>query len=296
MREINVTTTDHTQQRAAFCIIAIVYVIAGAVGLIIYQSLPYVFWLRLLISDVLATVVVFVFSCIFRNASVYDPYWSVQPPVILTLYAIGTKLTLVRLLLVIAVWYWGIRLTGNWASVFYGLRHQDWRYTMLKKKTGKLYPVVNLLGIHLFPTLVVYACILPAVFAMQYDAEANAGTVIGFLICVGAATLQLIADRQMHRFQRSKQGGLISTGLWKYSRHPNYLGEILMWWGIALSVVRVLPQYWYLCAGALINTLMFLFVSIPMAEGRQSKKAGYEQYRSRTRMLFPVKKPLLTKK
>ena len=79
MREINVTTTDHTQQISFFCIIAIVYVIAGAIGLIIYQSLPYVFWLRLLISDVLATVVVFVFSCIFRNASVYDPYWSVQP-------------------------------------------------------------------------------------------------------------------------------------------------------------------------------------------------------------------------
>lgn len=296
MRDINITTTDHPQQRTAYFIIAGIYVIAAAIALIVYQSLAYPFWLRLLVSDVLATIIVFVFSCIFRNASVYDPYWSVQPPVILTLYAVGTRLTLVRLLLVIAVWYWGIRLTANWASVFYGMHHQDWRYTMLKEKTGRLYPIVNFLGIHLFPTLVVYACILPAVFAMQYEASANAGTVIGFLICIGAATLQLVADRQMSRFRRSKKGGLINTGLWKYSRHPNYLGEILMWWGVAVSVVCVLPQYWYLCAGALINTLMFLFVSIPMAENRQSAKAGYEQYRKRTRMLFPVRKPLLTKK
>ena len=118
----------------------------------VYRALPYEFWLRLLISDVLATAIVFVFSCILHNASVYDPYWSVQPPLILTLFALGSRLTLVRFLLVIAVWYWGIRLTANWAYTFYGLHCQDWRYTMLKEKTGHLYPLINFLGIHLFPT------------------------------------------------------------------------------------------------------------------------------------------------
>ena len=285
-------SSDIPAQRkgAALCAIGIIYVIAAAVGLFAYRVLPYEFWLKLLISDVLATVIVFVFSCILRNASVYDPYWSVQPPVILTLFAFGSRLTLMRFLLVIAVWYWGIRLTGNWVYTFGGLQHQDWRYTMLKEKTGPLYPVINFLGIHLFPTLVVYACILPAVFAMQYDAATNAGTVIGFLISIGATTLQMIADRQMHRFRKSGTGGLIRNGLWKYARHPNSLGEILMWWGIAISVICVLPEYWYLCAGALANTLMFLFVSIPMAENRQSVKPGYAEYRQQTRMLLPIRK------
>ena len=229
-------------------------------------------------------------SCIFRNASVYDPYWSVQPPVILTLFALGSRMTFVRLLLMLAVWYWGIRLTGNWAVNFQGLAHQDWRYTMLQEKTGSFYPIVNFLGIHLFPTLVVYACILPAVFAMQYEAEDNLGTILFFLISVGAATLQLVADRQMYAFRQKKTGRHIRTGLWKYSRHPNYLGEILMWWGIALSVVCVMPQLWYLCAGALINTLMFLLVSIPMAENRQARKPGYAEYKAQTRMLLPIRK------
>ena len=281
---------DKGKRTLGYCIITIVYLIAGTVGLIVYQSLPYDFWLRLLISDVIATIIVFIFSCVFRNASVYDPYWSVQPPVILTLYAIGSRLTLIRILLLLAIWYWGIRLTVNWAVNFHGMHAQDWRYTMLKKKTGKLYPAVNFLGIHLFPTLVVYGCILPAVYAMQYDAAPNAGTWIGFLLCIGAATLQLISDRQMLRFRKSGTGGLISSGLWKYSRHPNYLGEILMWWGVAVSVISVLPQYWYLCAGAVVNTLMFLIVSIPMAENRQADKPGFAEYKRKTRMLLPVKK------
>ena len=161
---------------------------------------------------------------------------------------------------------------------------------MLHEQTGKFYPVVNFLGIHLFPTLVVYACILPAVMAMQYDASANIGSIIFFLLSVGAATLQMVADRQMHEFRRKKTGGFMRTGLWKYSRHPNYLGEILMWWGVALSVVCVLPQLWFLCAGALINTLMFLIVSIPMADRRQSEKPGFDDYKKETRMLFPIKK------
>ena len=146
MREINVTTTDHTQQRAAFCIIAIVYVIAGAIGLIIYQSLPYVFWLRLLVSDVLATVVVFVFSCIFRNASVYDPYWSVQPPVILglALAKVDADNPLLGCLLFAAVLFWALRLTANWIYNFESFEYQDWRYVMLKEKTGKFYYIEDL--------------------------------------------------------------------------------------------------------------------------------------------------------
>lgn len=280
------------KRSTGFWIITVVYIIAGILGVLTYQALHYDLWLNLLIADVVATVIVFIGSCIFRNASVYDPYWSVQPPVILICYALGAELTLNRLLLLLAVLYWSIRLTGNWAANFYGLGHQDWRYTMLKEKTGRFYPAVNFLGIHLFPTLVVYACTLPGVVIMREEASDNIGTILCFLLCVAAASLQLAADRQMMHFRKQKTGRLMNSGLWKYSRHPNYLGEILMWWGVALSLVCVLPQYWYLCAGALINTLMFLFVSIPMAENRQSEKPGFAEYKARTRMLLPIRKHL----
>lgn len=274
----------------SFIIIAIVYIIATVVGVVIYQRLSYSWWLNLLIADIVATVVTFIFSLIFHNASVYDPYWSVQPIVILIAFAIGKEMTIVRLLLLIAVCYWGVRLTVNWAYTFHGLNHQDWRYTMLSEKTGIFYPVINLLGIHLVPTLIVYMCILPAVYAFLNPSIWNWGSVVFFLLSVAATTLQCLADIQMHRFRKERTGVFIRCGLWKYSRHPNYLGEILMWWGVALSVLSVFPTKWYLCIGAIANTILFLVVSIPMADKRQSAKTGFREYKKQTRMLLPIKR------
>ena len=275
---------------ASFFIVTLIYIAAAAAGIAVYHLLSFDWWLNLLIADAAATVVTFVFSVLFDNASVYDPYWSVQPVVILVAFAIGKKLTVVRILLLAAVIFWGMRLTANWAYTFQGLAHQDWRYTMLKEQTGVFYPFVNFTGIHMVPTLIVYACILPAAYAFVYDGAWNVRTVIFSCLSAGAALMQGIADYQMHRFQRHRAGVFIRDGLWRYSRHPNYLGEILMWWGVALSVISVFPRAWYLGAGALANTLLFLFVSIPLADGRQAQKAGFEEYKSQTRMLLPLAK------
>ncbi|MBQ3046844.1 MAG: DUF1295 domain-containing protein [Clostridia bacterium] len=278
----------------SFIVVGVIYALAIAVGIVSYILLPIEsVFLKLLLADVIATVFTFIFSVILKNASVYDPYWSVQPLVIVLCFAIGKELTVMRILILLAVFYWGIRLTANWAYTFHGLNHQDWRYTMLNEKTGKLYPVINFLGIHMFPTLVVYLCCLPAVYAFINDLDVTVFSVLFILVSCGAATLQLVADIQMQSFRNSKVGGFIRKGLWKYSRHPNYLGEILMWWGIALAVICAVPSAWYLALGALVNTFMFLIVSIPMADKRQSRKDGFTEYKKATRMLLPIKKQLV---
>lgn len=275
----------------SFFIVAIVYAVAIGCAVPTYILLPFDFWLNLLIADVAATVVTFIFSVVFKNASVYDPYWSVQPIVILIAFAIkATQINATAILAMIAVFVWGLRLTANWAYTFHGLTHQDWRYTMLKQKTGKLYPIVNFLGIHLVPTLIVYGCTLPAVFTLIYTPAFNAGSAVFFAVSILAVILQGTADIEMHAFRKSRTGGFNRRGLWKYSRHPNYLGEILMWWGIALAFVCVMPERWYLIAGALANTLLFLFVSIPLADNRQARKQGFTEYKAQTRMLLPVKR------
>ncbi|MBR2598131.1 MAG: DUF1295 domain-containing protein [Clostridiales bacterium] len=271
-------------------VITVIYVLAAALGVAVYMALPFLFWIRLLIADVAATIFVFVFSVIFKNASVYDPYWSIQPIVIIAGYALTSNITPATLLLIISIVYWGIRLTGNWAYVFGGLNHQDWRYTKFEKETGRLYPFINFTGIHMVPTLIVYLTTLPAVFVIRQELRANIGSFIGMVVCVGAATLQLVADTQMQKYRKSGQHGLIRTGLWKYARHPNYLGEILMWWGIAIQAVSVMPSHWWFVAGALANTILFFSVSIPLADKRQSAKPGYAEYKAGTRMLLPVPK------
>ncbi|MBQ9730277.1 MAG: DUF1295 domain-containing protein [Clostridia bacterium] len=161
---------------------------------------------------------------------------------------------------------------------------------MLKEKTGVFYPFINFTGIHLVPTLIVYACTLPAVQIIRVAPAMNVWAGLCLLLSVGAFTMQGIADIQMHRFRRARTGGFIRLGLWKYSRHPNYLGEILHWWGIGGAAFALMPSAWYLLIGAVLNTVLFLVVSIPMADGRQSKKEGFVEYKAQTRMLLPFKK------
>lgn len=278
----------------SFFILLVVYIIATLGGYIVYNSLSFNYLLSLLLADVVATVIVFVFSLIFRNASVYDPYWSVQPIVIVIFYGFSSGLNLLGILLVAAISYWAIRLTGNWAYTFQNLTCQDWRYTMLKEKTGIFYPLINFIGIHMVPTLIVYACTIPAVIAIKETIAFTPIAIPFIALSFIAPTIQLIADIQMHTFRSKKQKGIISgpeanfirNGLWKHARHPNYFGEILMWWGIGLAVVISSPENWKLISGAVLNTILFLSVSIPMADKRQSKKPGFAEYKKETRILI----------
>lgn len=273
----------------SFVVIIAVYVLAFFGGLFCYNYLcsiyRFSYLISLLLADVAATVIVFVFSLIFKNASVYDPYWSVQPPVILAVALVKCGGTRLGYCLFAAVLFWAIRLTANWAYNFKSFEYQDWRYVMLKEKSKRLYPLVNFFGIHLFPTLVVFLCVIPAVSAIHDQIPFNPLALIFIALSFASAIFQGIADIQMHKFRKLGTGGFIRTGLWKKSRHPNYACEILMWWGIGLASIFGMPERWWLLAGALLNTLMFLFISIPMAEKRQSRKAGFAEYKKSTRML-----------
>ncbi len=275
---------------SSLAIIVFVYFLAAFCGFFTYNYLTdihsFSYQAALFLADVCATLVVFIFSLIFGNASVYDPYWSVQPPVILAVALAKASSGSMGWLFFTAVLFWALRLTANWAYNFESFEYQDWRYVMLKEKTGPAYPLINLLGIHMFPTCVVYLCVLPAVTTIAEGAALNPVSLIFIALSFASAVFQGIADIQMHRFRAQKTGGFIRTGLWKHSRHPNYACEILMWWGIALASVSALGwQRFYLLAGALVNTLMFLFISIPMADKRQSRKPGFEEYKKATRML-----------
>ena len=278
-------------RKLSFLFTIVVYALALAVALFVYHRAPGSALFRVFAADIAATVFVYLLSLPLGNASVYDPYWSVAPIVILPLcvqaFGVWNAGTIA---LVICVCYWGIRLTANWAYTFSGYDHQDWRYTMLREKTGAFFPLVSLFGIMLFPTLVVYGCLLPALNYIQ-TGGVNFVTILGFLLCLSAATLQLVADIQLHRFQKrsTDRSRIIRSGVWRHARHPNYLGEILMWWGVYAVLLSVRPDLWPLGLGALTNTLMFLLISIPLAETSMAGyKEGFDRYVKETNRLLPV--------
>ena len=283
----------------SFIIITIIYVIAFAIGFLVYQRLAGTNWhylCQLFIADAVATVVVWFFGLLFRNVSVYDPYWSVAPPVMLTFWAYHlNSWTSATILLLIAVWYWGIRLTGNWAFTFKNLNSEDWRYTKYRTEQKPIvFHLINFFGLNMMPTVIVFLVMIPGFFVIDAAAPANAVCWFGFLLCISAATLQLVADTQRHRFAKDHKGQICEVGLWKYGRHPNYFGEILMWWGVWVMYLSLCvgngaaPTAQDFCvAGAILNTCLFRFISVPLMEKRQlQNKPGYAEYQKRTRMFL----------
>jgi steroid 5-alpha reductase family enzyme len=246
-----------------------------------------------LVADLAATVAVFAFSLAHRNSSFYDAYWSVAP-IPLALYwiavsegAIGARQALVLLLIAV----WGARLTWNWARGWHGLDHEDWRYVELQRKTGRLYWLVSLLGIHLMPTFWVFGGML-GVYAAVCVPGRPLGPVdaIATLVTAGAIALEARADEELRRFRLSRPAPeeFLRTGLWSWSRHPNYLGEIGFWWGLWTFGAAAAPQLWWTVAGPVAITLMFVAVSLPMIETRmRERRPAYAEWAARSSLLLP---------
>jgi steroid 5-alpha reductase family enzyme len=249
-------------------------------------------WIKLAIGDFVGTVIIFLFSLVLKNSSMYDPYWSVAPIVIwfYLLYVNSADLLDLRILLVsVVVIYWGVRLTHNWLKTWPGLGHEDWRYQKLAQDTGSFYWLVSFLGIHLFPTVLVFLGCLPLI-PIAASSEPFVWTdILGFLVAFAAIEIERRADNQLREFKRnSKDGRVCESGLWKYSRHPNYFGEISFWCGIFLVALGLNPsQNVAYGAGFLLMVLLFVFISIPMMEKRQIQKEGYQEYKKRVWMLVP---------
>lgn len=250
---------------------------------------------RLFIADFVATAAIFIFSYIFKNSSFYDPYWSVIPVFLLIAFwwwssGIGDNIRQVLFLIIVLVW--AIRLTFNWLRAWQGLHHEDWRYIELHQKTGVWYWLVSFLGIHLFPTVVVFLGCLP-MFVVYSVGEANTLNwldIVAFLLGILAVWLEATADNQLRKFIQSNpaKGQVIESGLWAYSRHPNYLGEILFWWSLFLFALAVGLNYWWAGVGALSITAMFVFITIDMMEKRQlNSKMAYADYQKRVPRLIP---------
>jgi steroid 5-alpha reductase family enzyme len=251
-------------------------------------------WLDALVADVLATVVVFGASRWHRNSSFYDPYWSVLPPYLAVYWLLasdGAGDDLRTALVLVVVGVWAVRLTANWVVGFPGLHHEDWRYPLLRDQAGRLELAVDFFAIHLIPTFQVFLGTVPVYVAVALPGR-DAGwlDVVALVVGLGAVLLELVADGQMRRFVAERQPGqAMDRGLWGWSRHPNYFGEISFWVSLALFGIAASPgDWWWLVLGAVAMVALFLGASIPMMEKRSlERRPSYQQVVDRVPVLIP---------
>ena len=267
------------------------YVIAVMLGFISLRfSSAFSPMLKILIADIIATFIIYSFSVSYKNSSFYDPYWSVIPPIIAFFwlaennYIINTP----SILLMVAVLFWSLRLTYNWMKTWDGLHHEDWRYIDMRNNLGNSFEIIgNLGGIHFFPTFIVFFCCMP--MAQNFLEPYNWSIFLGFGLCIIGVLLEIISDKQLHAFRKIYPSGteIIQEGLWNYSRHPNYYGEIMFWWGIYIFGFSFTGLN-YLLLAPIAMTAMFLFASIPWIEIKILRtRPHYKDYQKRVHILFP---------
>lgn len=251
-----------------------------------------------------ATLVIWIFSIIHNNSSIYDPYWVVAPPFLAILFkALGEDgLTgawssrQVLIFLCICLWASRYHIFYKWTGWRTGLIHEDWRYELMRKAPIP-YWLNSLFGMHLFPTFLVYLAFTPAALVISGNTLSQASTgiwdILGLAGALLAVIIQLTADEQLRKFRLSdeyKKGKSCRTGLWKYSRHPNYFGEVLFWismifFATAAGLIRESP--FLVLFGPILMAIFFRFSSYLMDIRSLKFRHDYRQLMNEVSPMFP---------
>jgi steroid 5-alpha reductase family enzyme len=244
-------------------------------------------------ADLVATLTVFACSLRADNSSLYDPYWSLAPIPIAGFWALsppgGSPLRTGLALALVAAW--GLRLTGSCLARWRSLGDEDFRYREIRARAGRLYWPASLLAIHLLPTAWVFLGLLPLQPALSAPGRPpGALDVLAALVAGGAIAIEATADLQLHRFLRSRRdpSAVLGEGLWAFSRHPNYLGEILFWWGLWLFGLAADPGWAWTAVGPASITLLFVLVSVPWMDRRMlARHPDWAERMARVPALLP---------
>lgn len=269
----------------------ILYIAAFAIALIPFIRIENIF-ASLAAFTATATLVIYIVTCFYPDTSLYDPYWSVAPPVMLVIAIIKYKLYNANAFFItLFVFVWALRLTANWAATYKGLGHEDWRYAKYRQKYGKLtFALINFAGLQFIPTIVVYAGLVGAIFSIQVETF-TPKVFVGLIVMLAGTGLEYVSDKAIHEFLRENSGKKLTCrkSIWKYTRHPNYLGELMFWCGIFLVFLALRRDIWYYGLGFLLIIALFLFISIPMMEKHNmERRVDYEDYKAKTSMLIPL--------
>lgn len=236
--------------------------------------------------------VVFAYGYYKKRYDIIDSAWGPTFIVIaFSTYIRSGHLDGTSLLLLLMISFWGLRLFSHIYGRFRKSEAEDQRYVELRKKwPKKALDVQVYMRIYVFQALAATLISIPVILILSgtvlpFTAYASLGIAVwltGFII-------EIVADSQLRIFLSipENRGKLMTEGLWAYSRHPNYFGEILLWWGIGLMTYGT-PYAPLGIVGPIVITLLIVFVSgIPPAEKRSRKKPGWKEYAAKTNALLP---------
>lgn len=194
-------------------------------------------------------------------------------------------------LVTVLVIVWGLRLMWHIDSRN-RRKTEDERYVAMQKKWKGNAAVQAYLRIYLVQAFCLVVISLPIVaVALAEEPISNVALItIGFAMWAIGFAIELFADQQLSVFtkKKSNNGKILSTGLWKYSRHPNYFGEIVLWWGIWLISMSINSVWWSVLGPITITSLIVFVSGVPLLEKKYKSNKEFREYAKRTSILIPL--------
>lgn len=229
-------------------------------------------------------------SVALRDASVIDPVWPLGfVAVAITAFVAGDGDEGRRLLILVLVAVWGLRLSAYlfWRNAGKG---EDFRYQAMRARRGPNFWIISLVTIFLLQGVLMWIVSLP----VQLAAVPSRG--LGLLAVAGVAAwaigfaFETIGDWQLARFRANpaSKGKVLDTGLWRYTRHPNYFGDFMVWWGIFLVAAESGAGAWGFIGPVLMTVLLVKVSGAGLLEKDiEQRRPGYADYVRRTSGFLP---------
>lgn len=168
-------------------------------------------------------------------------------------------------------------------------KKEDSRYQKWRQDWGKNFLLRTYFQVFILQGFFLLIIVLPAIVGIIFGQEINIITIIGLIIWLFGFIFESVGDYQLSVFIKKPEnkGKILQSGLWKYTRHPNYFGEVTMWWGIWTMTFNT--NFWLISVlGPILITFLILKVSgIPLLEERKKGDPAFEEYKKRTSMFFP---------
>ena len=185
---------------------------------------------------------------------------------------------------------WGLRLAWHIHNRHKG-RPEDYRYFTWRTEWGKWFYLRSYLQVYILQGILLFVIVLP-VLLMNNNTEVSLGwlDIIGMIVWIFGFYFEAVGDAQLARFVKdpAHKGKLMQSGLWKYTRHPNYFGEVAQWWGVWLITLSSMIG-WFSIIGPLTITFLILKVSgIPMLEKKMEKNPEFIEYKRKVSIFFSL--------
>ncbi len=238
-----------------------------------------------------ALFLLWLLSLKLKDASIVDIFWGMGFAMIaVTSYLVTGGFAARKQLITALTIIWGVRLAWHIGSRNIG-KGEDYRYQAMRKKLGPMFPLISLFTVFLLQGVLMWLISLP-LQAAQIPAQPDRLTVwdyAGLLVWLVGFLFEAIGDWQLRRFKSDpvNKGKLMDRGLWAFTRHPNYFGDALLWWGFYL-IACAAGAWWTMFSPALMTFLLLKVSGVAMLERSLTKtKPEYEAYARRTNAFLP---------